>query len=111
MDKRLFSLSDQALADGTSLCAPLRRSCPTNLDKVRPTARHVDNGRVVPEPSTGLSGAKKIFVAPICGSADTVGKAAAGTVGAAIAAHAAVTALARARQKAGDSATEKQGEN
>jgi hydrogenase small subunit len=46
-------------------------------------------------------------------NADTVGLAAAGTVGAAIAAHAAVTALARARQKAGESANsnDKQGEN
>ena len=35
-------------------------------------------------------------------NADTVGKAVAGTVGAAIAAHAAVTALVRARQKAGE---------
>jgi len=41
-------------------------------------------------------------------NADTIGKTAAGAVGAAIAAHAAASALARARQKAGE--TDKQGE-
>jgi len=41
------------------------------------------------------------------GNADAIGKAAAGTVGAAIAAHAAVTALARARQKAGETEEQK----
>jgi hydrogenase small subunit len=40
-------------------------------------------------------------------NADTIGKTAAGTVGAAIAAHAAVTALARARQKAGETEEQK----